>query len=101
MTNDTLRDQLTQSGYQILRVHEVEPYFVIQRYSLQFRFLTIRMIDFYSHEEANNHINKLIQQSPGKYFNDAFISDPETLKLLKPETFKPINRTVISTHPLV
>jgi hypothetical protein len=40
------------------------------------------MGDYKTHEEATKAIDDLIELSPGKYFNDAFLSDPETLKLL-------------------
>jgi hypothetical protein len=101
MTANLLRIQLTQSNYIILRVSKKNSYYIIERYSTHFSFIPWSMSDYNTRAEATKAITNLIRISPNKYFNDAFINDPETLKLMKPDNFHTINSTVISTHPLV
>lgn len=77
-----LRIQLFESGYTILRVRYIPTCFVIERFTFRLIFMPWSMGDYKTHEEATKAIDDLIELSPGKYFNDAFLSDPETLKLL-------------------
>jgi hypothetical protein len=101
MNANQLRIQLSQSNYTILRVSKKYSYYVIERFSTHFNFIPWSMSDYNTRAEATKAINALIKISPNKYINDAFINDPETLKLLKPDNFYTIKSTVISTHPLV
>ena len=81
-----LRIQLIESDYTILRVRKVsESMFLIERFNNRKIFVPWTISDYRTHAEATQAIENLMKQSPGIYFNDAFIGDPETLKLFLPE----------------